>query len=343
MVLLSTLSTAAVILYHLTKPTQAIFDPDGQNLFVYFSQSSGKNASLDDLCGSDAVDAVIIGFLRSFTGTRGYPTVDFGPSNCNDTRSAEESVAPGLAVCHELGQQVKRCQGMGKKIFLSIGGSTSDTSFEEGSSGRKQAKEAAKSMWNLFGEGKATPSLRPFGQDVIVDGYDIDHEQGSPRNFDTFISQLKSYSSGASKPIYFSAAPICTLKDPSISTDTLAFLDFIFIRFYNSAECSLGTPGFSPSLQRWYQELVPAGHLPFPKVLLGALSFDNGNTGYVPAEEFGNFIRTAKEPDFMCLWNAKKFGGVMLWDGPRGLANAVKPDGENYVTYVKNALEGPSG
>ena len=145
----------------------------GENLFVYLSQSSGHNASLIDLCNEDAIDVVILGFVRSFTGIGGYPKIDFGPSLCNATRPENEILAPGLAVCLELGQEVKQCQEKGKKIFLSIGGSTSNTSFEAGKRGRDEAVRAARLMWNLFGEGMESPSLRPFGPDVIIDGYDI--------------------------------------------------------------------------------------------------------------------------------------------------------------------------
>ncbi|KAF2642797.1 glycoside hydrolase [Massarina eburnea CBS 473.64] len=333
------LSTAVVVLRYLAAPVWAEFNPNGtQNLFVYFSQSSGINASLNELCSNVAVDVVIIGFVRSFTDTAGYPTVDFGPSNCNGTRPADSELAPGLAVCKEFGQKIKKCQEMGKKVFISIGGSTSNTAFGPGSEGRTKAKKAAKLMWDLFGEGTGTRTLRPFGRDVTVDGFDIDHEQGASDNFDVFLSSLRNYLGSASKPIYISAAPICTTTNPTISRASLAFVDFIFIRFYNSAACSLGRPGFLQSLKEWYQGIVPSPDSSFPKVLIGGLSFDNGNTGYVAPEIFRDAIRIAKRPDFMCwCWNEDKFGGAMLWDGPRGLTNEVA-NGTNYLSSVKNAL-----
>jgi len=114
-------------------------------------------------------------------------------------------------------------------------------------------------------------------------------------------------------------------------------VDFIFIRFYNSAACAIGTPGFNLSLKEWYEEIVPSPFLPFPKVLLGGLSFDNGNTGYVSAESFRDAIRTARKPEVTCWWNENKFAGVMLWDGPRGLNNEVT-NGVDYLTYVKDVL-----
>lgn len=165
---------AAILVTLLATPAAAAFDANGtSNLLVYFSQSSGRNASLIDLCSNAAVDVVILGFVRSFTDTAGYPTVDFGPWVCLDARAANATVAPGLAVCPELGRQVKKCQELDKKVLISIGGSMSNTTFDAGAESARAARDAAISMWDLFGEGMAAPHLRPLGRDVVVDGFDI--------------------------------------------------------------------------------------------------------------------------------------------------------------------------
>ncbi|KAF2440227.1 glycoside hydrolase family 18 protein [Karstenula rhodostoma CBS 690.94] len=332
------LFVGTLITYYLTSLCSAELTPNGQNLFVYFSQSSGKNVTLIHVCKNPAVDVVILGFVRDFDGTGGYPSMDFGPANCNTTRPLQDPVAPGLARCNELGRQVKWCQGIGKKVFVSIGGSISNTTFETGSKGHRQAKWAAKVIWNLFGAGTDMRSLRPLGWDVVVDGFDIDHEEGSSNDYHTFVSELRSYRSSASKPIYLSAAPGCTFTSSTLSKATLALVDFIFIRYYNSADCAIGMPGFPLSLKEWYEKMVPSPFLPFPKVLLGGLSFYNGNKGYVTAESFRDAVLAAKQPNFTCWWNAHKFGGVMLWDGVRGLENEVGP-GVDFLTYVKDVLD----
>ncbi|KAK7514053.1 glycoside hydrolase superfamily [Phyllosticta citriasiana] len=318
-------------------PTLADFDVNStQNLFVYFAQSSGRNASLSALCSNAAIDVVILGFVRSFTDTAGYPTVDFGPWACSDTRPSNATVAPGLAVCSELGRQVSKCQELGKKVYVSIGGATSNTSFGIGIEGRQAAEEAAKSMWELFGEGTTVPYLRPLGRNVVVDGFDIDHEVGSPANYDTFVSALHSYLASASKPMYISAAPTCATTTRTISGAALAVVDFIFIRFYNKASCSLGTPAFRSALRNWYEDLVPSPLSPRPKVMLGGLSFDNNNLGFVLPESFGDAIRLARRPDLL-RWNEAKFGGVMLWDGPRGL-DVKAENGLDFLAYTKAVL-----
>ncbi|KAF1975597.1 glycoside hydrolase, partial [Bimuria novae-zelandiae CBS 107.79] len=229
-----------------------------------FSQSSGRNASLNNLCINAAVDVIILGFVRSFTDTGGYPTIDFAHQPAN------ASAAPGLAVCKEFGQRVKQCQQQGKNIFVSISDSASNTTFAVGKKGRKEAQGAAGMMWNLFGEGKGSLLLRPFGPNVVVDGFNLDHEQGSFDNHDVFISRLRSYRNTASKPIFISAAPVCTLTNRITPEAVIVLVDFIFIRFYNSAACALGTPSFPPSLEYWYQTVVPSPYAPFPKYSLEA-------------------------------------------------------------------------
>lgn len=160
-----------VLVASLAVLAHADFNPNGtSNLFVYLAQSSGRSARLDELCSHREIDAVILGFIRDFNGTAGFPTVDFGKWICPGTRPANATVAPGLAVCPELGDQVQRCQKLGKKIFVSIGGATSNTSFD-GDGGGQDADNAARRLWDLFGEGSA-PDLRPLGN-AVVDGFDI--------------------------------------------------------------------------------------------------------------------------------------------------------------------------
>lgn len=148
---------------------RAHFNPNGtSNLFVYYAQASGRSARLDDLCVHPAVDVVILGFIRDFNGTAGYPTVDFGPWICPGRRPLDAAVAPGLATCPELAAQVQKCQDRGKKIFISIGGATSNTSFDSDG----DARDAARRLWQLFGEGSESSDLRPLAN-VTVDGFDI--------------------------------------------------------------------------------------------------------------------------------------------------------------------------
>ncbi|GME22526.1 glycosyltransferase family 2 protein [Neofusicoccum parvum] len=315
--------------------SRAEFNPDGTaNLFVYYAQASGRNASLGELCRHPSIDAVILGFIRDFNNTAGYPTVDFGRWICPGKRPANSTVAPGLATCPELSDEMRKCQARGKKVFVSIGGATSNTSFD-GDGGGRDAENAARALWDLFGEGTASPDLRPLGN-VTIDGFDIDHEVGSPSNYDTFTKTLRSLLATASKPMWISAAPLCALSNRSIGPKTLALVDFIFVRFYNAKGCSIGTKGFAASLVKWY-ETMPEPLAAFPKFYLSGLSFDNNNSGFVPPSEFADAVRLARTPD-MQRFNENKFGGVALWDGSRGLAT-MAGNGHDFLAYTKNVLE----
>lgn len=78
--------------------------------------------------------------------------------------------APGLLSCPELATQIQTCQKVhGKKVLLSVGGSTSQISF----GGTNEAEAFANVLWGVFGpSGNVDAGLRPFGV-VEVDGFDI--------------------------------------------------------------------------------------------------------------------------------------------------------------------------
>ena len=80
------------------------------------------------------------------------------------------SKAPVLLYCPELAGNITACQrGWGKKVTLSIGGSTSNIKFTS----EKQAKNFGTVLLNLFGPpGNVDVELRPFGM-MEVDGFDI--------------------------------------------------------------------------------------------------------------------------------------------------------------------------
>lgn len=163
-----------------------------------------------------------------------------------------------------------------------------------------------------------------------------DHEVGSPTNYDTFTKTLRSLLATASKPMWISAARLCSLSNRSIGPKTLALVDFIFVRFYNAKGCSIGTKGFAASLAKWYSTM-PEPDAAFPKFYLSGLSFENSNIGFVSPADFADAIRLARKPNLQHV-NEEKFGGVALWDGSRGLATMAE-NGHDFLAYTKNVLE----
>ena len=139
------------------------------NVAVYYGQSDATSqTSLEAICQDSNVDIVILAFLTDFFNADGYPTINFR-AGCSSPTSEMSSKAPGLLDCPVLSSQMTVCQGLGKKVLLSLGGALADTSLSSDS----QASQLATTLWNLFGAGSGEdPSLRPFGQ-ARVDGFDI--------------------------------------------------------------------------------------------------------------------------------------------------------------------------
>lgn len=138
------------------------------NLAVYFGHTPGNSgANLIDLCANENINIINIGFIRSFTGSAGYPTLDLVKS-CRTPASGATSSKRAQITCPELARNISVCQKVGKKVFLSIGGSVSNTTFATAA----EAKTAANILWKAFGPNPASGAWRPLGS-AIVDGFDF--------------------------------------------------------------------------------------------------------------------------------------------------------------------------
>lgn len=336
------------------------FDPAAaDNLAVYFGHSPGNlNASLAAVCNSSSVDIVVLGFVRNFVGPDWLPTFDL-----NDICQSVDDQAN----CSSLADDVSSCQRAGKKVFLSIGGSTSNTSFDSAT----DATQAAQTLWDYFGSGNETISARPLGS-IELDGFDIgmwaliisihneqladysllstrcfsssrdladiteDHEQGTALYYDTFAATLKSLYASASKDYYLSVSPSCANTTVVYPPSFFDCVDFIWPRFYNAKACNTASSGFASSLLAWSQQLDrQVGHTsPLPKLYIGAVDFDTGtaSNGFLQPHNFTEVAIAAS-----CLVR-KRFGGVMLWDATNGLETIE--GGENFLDITKAALVG---
>ncbi|KAL8808195.1 MAG: hypothetical protein Q9182_000259 [Xanthomendoza sp. 2 TL-2023] len=301
------------------------------NLAVYYGQSPATSqTTLAQMCQDDNVDIVILAFLTTFFGAGGYPAVNLGAACGGPSQKMQAAGASGLLSCPNMENDIKTCQGLGKKILLSLGGAQATTAFSSDS----QASDFATKLWNLFGGGNGeNAEMRPFGS-AVVDGFDIDNEDHSTAHYTTFISALRTTMSASSlKPFYLSAAPQCPRPDASIPLESMQSMDFIFIQFYNNGACNLGQPGFAASLDAWSRDLSGGGSGggKGPKLYIGAPGCEKcAGSGYLGAGEMARAIQGAKG---LGLGN---LGGVMLWDGPEGKANLQ--GGVDYLAVVKGAM-----
>ncbi|SCU93076.1 LAFA_0F14554g1_1 [Lachancea sp. 'fantastica'] len=294
----------------------AVFDANSNsNVAVYWGQASaGSQQSLATYCQSSDVDVILLSFLHSF------------PDNLNlhFTSDCATTFHSGLLHCEAIANDIKTCQNLGKKVLLSIGGSTGLYGFQNDN----QASEFATTLWNTFAGGSSTE--RPFN-DAVVDGFDFDIENRNATGYSALAKTLKDHFSKANKPYYLSAAPQCFYPDASVG-DLLASveLDFIFIQFYNNA-CNVDAHF---NWDTWAQ-MALTGTNSKAKLFLGlAGSPSAAASGYLPdLDKVRSTIDTISK--------GTNFGGIMLWDASQGFANQV--DGKSYVTQMKGILDSVRG
>lgn len=140
------------------------------NVAVYYGQTAATGqTSLGTLCQNENVDIVVLAFLTEFFGPGGFPSLNFGPACGGQTPQMQSAGASKLLSCPEMASQITQCQGLGKKVLLSLGGSEAVSALPSDS----KATDFANQLWNLFGAGTGLdPGLRPFG-DVKLDGFDV--------------------------------------------------------------------------------------------------------------------------------------------------------------------------
>ena len=298
-----------------------------KNVAVYYDQTEATaKVSLGEMCQDENVDIVVLAFLTVFFGPGGFPAIDFIAACSGQTPQMQSAGADGLRNCPDMASQIKQCQGLGKKVLLSLGGSKGVTEFPND----LKAAEFANQLWDLFGADTGVESgLRPFG-DVKIDGFDIDNEVDQTLGYTTFVSSLrKAMTADSSRTYYISAAPSCTRPDPSIPLDAMRTMDFIFVQFYGNVACNAGSPGFVETLKGWSSDLSANGA--GPRLYIGAPGCgDCADTGYLDPATMTSTIAKAKNAGI------PNFGGIMMWDGPRALEN--EQDGKDYTAVVKDVL-----
>ncbi|CUS22592.1 LAQU0S06e01530g1_1 [Lachancea quebecensis] len=281
------------------------------NVAVYWGQASaGSQETLASYCQSDDVDIVIISFLYSFPNPLG---LDFS-SACSS------SFSDGLLHCEQIAKDIKTCQGLGKKVLLSMGGATGSYGFTSDS----QAEEFADKLWNTFAGGSADE--RPF-DDAVVDGFDFDIENSQPDGYVAMAKKLRQYFDSASKDYYLSAAPQCFYPDASVG-DLLenANIDFAFVQFYNNY-CNVDKQFNWDTWLNFAQNISPNSNI---KLYLGLPgSSTAAGSGYI--SDLSVIKSTVQS-----ISGSNNFGGIMLWDASQGFTNEV--DGATYAAQMKKIL-----
>lgn len=306
------------------------------NLGVYYGHSEvSSDPSMYPLCTNADVDIVMMGFLRQFNGLNTLPTFDFGSSCQSDDVTSSGTDIDVVAtsntttiLCPELAANITTCQTYGKKVFISLGGSSSNITFNSSS----EASDAAHILWDYFGAGTNTNISRPFGN-LTIDGFDFDIEGTSTTYFDVFAESLQSLFNSSSTTRYISAAPLCA-NNTALPHGFYENTNFVWPRFYNAQACGLGGSGFNASLVAWHnylEQIVSALGSAYPLLYIGGLSFDNDVSGYVAPDEFAREV-LAIRPNVSSI-----FGGVSLWEGSDALVT-TDASGNDFINVTKAAL-----
>ncbi|AET38615.1 chitinase Ecym_3107 [Eremothecium cymbalariae DBVPG len=281
------------------------------NVAVYWGQASaGSQEPLASYCESESVDIVLLSFLYEF------------PNNIklNFASSCDNELQNGMQNCPELSRDIIKCQSLGKKVFLSLGGAVGNHGFAND----QEAESFAVTLWNMFGEGNG--AARPFGS-AIVDGFDLDIENRSSIGYATLVKTLRQLASSSSKRYYISAASQCPYPDESLG-DMLAnsFIDFLFIQFYNN-NCAIDQNFNFPTWVEYAETISPN---PDIKLYIGLPASSTASaSGYVSdLHKLGSIIVQAAK--------SHSFGGIMLWDASQGFKNQI--NGRSYIDQMKYIL-----
>ncbi|KAK7559286.1 hypothetical protein IWX50DRAFT_655201 [Phyllosticta citricarpa] len=210
---------AAAVIYPADSP--ALSSPEHEN--------ESHSSSLLSLCQDSPLSTIIFGTITSFSQSNGFPVADLSAAGCTRTRSSHDTLAPGLAACPDLGDEVRRCQELGKKVVLRIGkggggdvnskgvvegptdgsksslsteaknelnngpGEYQESGFALGFKDAPDARRAALMLWKLFGQGDTHGPAGADSMQPLGDGVSVDGFDLAPYHRDSNISSLEAY------------------------------------------------------------------------------------------------------------------------------------------------------
>lgn len=267
------------------------------DIVIYWGQNEGEG-KLIDTCNTGLYNIVNIAFLSAFG--------NFQPPKLNLAGHCE----PPTGGCQKLTNSIRRCQRMGIKVMLSIGGATKTYSL----SSADDARQVADYLWNTYLGGQS--SFRPLG-DAVLDGIDFDIELGQP-HYAALARRLSEHSQQGKK-IYLSAAPQCPFPDKLLNGALQTGLfDYVWVQFYNNPECEF--PSNQENFKRRWNQWTS---IPAKKLFVGlpAANAAFHGTGYVTKH-------VVKSQLLPFVRRSQKYGGVMLWDRyldfQSGYSSAIK-------------------
>lgn len=129
-----------------------------------------NTVSLDSVCDDPSYDIVNLAFLSAFFANGQYPRLVI-PSLNGSSEAQRRAGAVDLQDGAALVPAIKKCQANGKLVLLSMGGAAGYADVRLGSDAL--GRQVADTIWDLFLGGGGKREIRPFGENVILDGVDF--------------------------------------------------------------------------------------------------------------------------------------------------------------------------
>eukprot|EP00271_Cylindrocystis_brebissonii_P020597 TRINITY_DN688_c0_g2_i6.p1 TRINITY_DN688_c0_g2~~TRINITY_DN688_c0_g2_i6.p1 ORF type:complete len:552 (+),score=32.12 TRINITY_DN688_c0_g2_i6:224-1657(+) len=291
----------------------------GGGLLVMYWGQNGNEGSLAAACQSGCYDIVILSFLVSFGAGRALQLNFAG--HCD----------PGSGDCAKLTTDIQICQGLGKKVLLSLGGASGSYGF----SSDGDAQSVATTIWNTFLGGSG--SSRPLGA-AQLDGVDLDIENNAATGYGAFVVSMRALMNKGGKNYLIGAAPQCPYPDASLgpSSGTAlgvdpTYFDYVWVQFYNNFcqySSSSGVSGLIQSWKQWNSWMASAS--PKTKLVMGLpASTSAAGSGFIPQSTVINTVLPA-------IKSSSNYGGIMMWSVYYDVTNVI--NGKPYSCAIRSAL-----
>ncbi|KAK3693776.1 glycoside hydrolase superfamily [Podospora appendiculata] len=304
---------------------------------VYFGQTGPD--SLGSYCETTGFEIVTLAFVNNSPekdpSGLGYPGTNFAAHCAGDVYMNGVKSSNLLSQCTFIADDIAKCQSLGKKVLLSVGGEFRASSNYTVST-EANGIQFAEFLWGAFGPYSASwNGVRPFdfnGKHAFVNGFDFDIETKFPdtSGYVAMVNRLRDLYKTASGTYLVTAAPECPLDTANFKMKGIidaSIFDALFIQFYNNAGCSANNAaGFN--YLAW-ESYIATSASKNAKLYIGL----PGSPGSAGA---GYYLEPAAAASLVSTYKDRaSFGGVMLWDV---YTASNKTNGKTYYQYLHDVL-----
>jgi chitinase len=112
----------------------------------------------------------------------------------------------------------------------------------------------------------------------------------------------------------------------------LVLCDFVWVQFYNTPACDIGSSGFNQTFKTWSYQLGSGK----TKLYLGAPAWPGAVSQGDSYQAIGSGPGMKGLSQKLTAMNLCNFGGLMFWDGAEGILN--QDEGRDIISWGKAGL-----